>query len=706
MRQGWKNRFAGLPAARFRRMTAAGLALLGGCATAARAVQLELQAVAGSGTALEGHPESAAVDGLLEPGNGWSVQPSQTEVSVVFRFSRPCEAPLLLFDFAFLCPEPGTHFREIELNVTSDPEPGPGGRWMPLIPEVASAQPPVAMAAGAGVRLQRGEGPVRAVLLARIPFSGVTGFRLRIFPGSDAPGAVPALSHADNGIFRLTEVRVESADLPTSSMARGRQVYCSRAVAAGLPSRNLTDGFNGTWSRPEEDSSPAFFEMDLGRDTDLDHIVLRHPDPSGAPADISYAVEILPETGAVPGAPRWQGSVPGGGNRAVAVRESDGAGRFSGRRLRIHSTGAAGMCLSEIEVYPRPELQAADWMCDARLRHSDTTVSVAAGAEVLRFRIAPRAPLAAEALEFRWRIPGWTAGWQQALENGRAAIEPMPGPGDYRLEFQARHSDGIWAEGVTGLHLHLDAPWWRAPPGIAIVCGAALIGGMGLWWAVSHLGMRRRIARAQQRYALDQERIRIARDMHDDMGARLSSLALTAERARHLPPAAAGELLESVADGARSAVAALDGIVWSVDPGNDTSGHLADYLSDYAPGFLETAGIRCRMQISVSRPGAALALAARHALLMAAKEALTNAARHSGTETVLLGISDAGGILQITVADSGSGISGRAAASSRGLRNMEARMRECGGQCTVQTCAAGTTITLSVPCSGESPTQS
>jgi signal transduction histidine kinase len=131
-------------------------------------------------------------------------------------------------------------------------------------------------------------------------------------------------------------------------------------------------------------------------------------------------------------------------------------------------------------------------------------------------------------------------------------------------------------------------------------------------------------------------------------------------------------------------VAALDNIVWAVNPQHDTVGSLADYVCDYAPTYLQAAGIECRLDIQVALSGRPLGLTVRHSLLMAIKEALQNAVKHSQANTVHVGIHEQNGELEISIRDNGGGVPDqRVGVDQSGLNNMRQRLAELGGQCEI-----------------------
>jgi len=146
-----------------------------------------------------------------------------------------------------------------------------------------------------------------------------------------------------------------------------------------------------------------------------------------------------------------------------------------------------------------------------------------------------------------------------------------------------------------------------------------------------------------------------------------------------------GNPLERLAENARSAVAALDNIVWAVNPQHDTVGSLADYLCDYAPSYLQAADIECTLDIHVDAPHHPLGLTVRHGLLMSVKEALQNVVKHAGATSVRLGFREEQGKVEVSIVDNGRGLAEKPASviDHNGLDNMRRRLDELGGRCEI-----------------------
>jgi signal transduction histidine kinase len=198
--------------------------------------------------------------------------------------------------------------------------------------------------------------------------------------------------------------------------------------------------------------------------------------------------------------------------------------------------------------------------------------------------------------------------------------------------------------------------------------------------------------------------VRIARDLHDDLGAGLTQISLNTALVQNpaVTSEVAGGLLQEIDQRSRELVTALDEIVWAVNPKNDTVPSLARYLCQFAQQSLLPGGIVCRLEVALDLPDAPVGAEQRHNLFLAFKEALNNTLRHSGAREVRLEIVRDGRTLSVTLADNGRGFAlGPVVADSDGLVNMRARLAALGGSCVVTSePGRGTTVVLRLPLAG------
>jgi signal transduction histidine kinase/ligand-binding sensor domain-containing protein len=331
------------------------------------------------------------------------------------------------------------------------------------------------------------------------------------------------------------------------------------------------------------------------------------------------------------------------------------------------------------------------------------TVVVEAGHREVEFRFTGLSLSAPEAVRFRYRLQGLEEPWVDAGERRTAQYSYVP-PGEYRFEVMARNSDGIWNDQGSQLLLsvrpHLWETWWFRT--LALLTALALAA-----MAARHLttqALRRNMARLEQQRAIEADRTRIAKDIHDDLGAGLTQISLLSELLRTDQPKEAKAHVEQIGETAAELTRAMDEIVWAVNPSEDTLESLWDYIIHFAQEYLGTAGIACRLDAPEVIPPLPLRAEVRHNVFLAVKEALHNVVKHAGAREVRLFLAGAPSGFEIEVQDDGLGLGTaqasdpRRTSSGHGLRNIEERMASVGAASTVSPSpSGGVSVRLRVP---------
>ena len=209
--------------------------------------------------------------------------------------------------------------------------------------------------------------------------------------------------------------------------------------------------------------------------------------------------------------------------------------------------------------------------------------------------------------------------------------------------------------------------------------------------------------RLQRVHALDQERTRIARDLHDDLGAGLTEIAMLSDVARRHrdQPEVVNVHLERIFRSGCEMTQALDEIVWAINPSNDTLEKLISFACELAQGILVPAGIQCRLDVPTTVPGVDIDSRTRHQLCMAMKESLHNIVKHSHAREVQIRIILSGQMLDMMIADDGAGFDPadltNPTGNCDGLRNLRQRMADIHGTCEIQSASGqGTRVRLQV----------
>jgi ligand-binding sensor domain-containing protein/signal transduction histidine kinase len=322
------------------------------------------------------------------------------------------------------------------------------------------------------------------------------------------------------------------------------------------------------------------------------------------------------------------------------------------------------------------------------------------GLQQVQFEFTALSFVAPENVQFRYQLEGLDKNWVDAGTR-RTASYTHPPPGHYRFKVIACNNDGIWNKVGDTLAVTFEPYFWQTlwfklsvtSISFAFLCGVVV------------LVLRRRhrlvVERLEHQRALELERNRIARDLHDDLGVGLTEIGLLgdlADTSSELPPTTR-ERLQEITGRARTLAASLDEIVWAINPANDTSQSLVDYFFPYAQKLLGHAAIRCRLEVIEPLPAGNLNAEERHEFFHAYKEALNNIIRHSGASQVQVTMSAAEGNLLIRIADDGCGLDEVAGKGAHhGLVGMRERLLRLGGRCEITSSAEnGTTVTFIIP---------
>ncbi len=657
----------------------------------------------------------ATIDGREANPNGWSVAPQLDRTqAAIFRTAEPLEADLFAVTLSFFSGESYTSIAEFALSATMDERPSFDGNWEPVRIIQWSATS-VALERAGENRMRTAEVPEGSAgpdgenynLLARTPFRHVTAFRLEAFPVRRASGDTsPRMAWNAGGDFVLTEFRIEPAPGSTN-LALGAPVKTSHPVETYLTAAALTDGMPYSLVHPRDPNLGAafFYEIDLGKSHALDHIGLRQRNDTW---DIDRFSRVLvqlyegaPETGV---APLWKAMDRADGSHpdAAAVdvlHAGDGRGEFRGRFLRISSDSPVPKSpqLAEVEVYETRTPHLLSIRADDRELTGAQTVSIPAGTR--RLLLAMNIPQAGMPVDpvFRWRILGHHDEWQPARNLAFETQCPPTGP--FIFEAQAAHSDGVWDATKLKISLFVETPFIQTPGFRWLVASVALLAGVLL----TRYFLRRHIAALEAKSALADERTRIARDMHDEVGARLAQLAVLQDvfASEYPLPDEARESLRQLSITARQAVASLDEVVWTVDPQNDTLASTAEHLAQHATSYLAPVKITCRIVAPISWSPVEIRAQVRHELILAFKEALQNVVKHAHATEVTLTLRHDPQQFIVRLADNGCGLRQRPTGTGQdGLRNMAARIASAGGVCEISSPAeGGVVVEMRVPLS-------
>jgi len=299
--------------------------------------------------------------------------------------------------------------------------------------------------------------------------------------------------------------------------------------------------------------------------------------------------------------------------------------------------------------------------------------------------------------EFAYRLHGADSAWASAGNEDRITFNSLA-PGRYRFEARARTALGNWGA-TTSVSFNIRPPFWATWWFRSVL--AILLGAIG--WLVFRAALRERLRRQREQLGRErvmlEERIRIAHDLHDDLGSSLAMIAMEGELARMDEGADARDALKRVSDGAREVTDNMRRIVWALGSGQDTLGDLAAYIRASAAELMERSELALDAHMEIEAPGTALTADQRRHLLLIVKELLLNVVKHARARKATLRMVQRNGSLRLVVSDDGRGfVLNERMGAGTGTTSLQERVKALNGSFVLRsTPGTGTNAEITVP---------
>lgn len=268
-------------------------------------------------------------------------------------------------------------------------------------------------------------------------------------------------------------------------------------------------------------------------------------------------------------------------------------------------------------------------------------------------------------------------------------------PGKYVLHVKAVFPNGLYPEANAQYAFQVLAPWWQTWWFKALILATA--GGLIVLLVRGYF--RRKLERQrvllEKRQAVEKERSRIASDMHDDLGAGLSTIRFLSEKVRRNPAVTKNEI-EKIAGISVELVENMNEIIWAMNEENDTLEDLLFYTRSYAKEYCEENQLHCTVDFPEQIPPVFVSGELRRNVFLTVKESLHNIVKYARATEVGLSI-HVESELSVSIKDNGVGFSNHDNnTGGNGLRNMRRRIESIGGEFAVLN-GQGVTIKLQVP---------
>lgn len=291
--------------------------------------------------------------------------------------------------------------------------------------------------------------------------------------------------------------------------------------------------------------------------------------------------------------------------------------------------------------------------------------------------------------QYAYKLEGVDKDWNYSGSKHFAGYTDIK-PGSYIFLVKGANNDGRWNPEPLSLNVIISPPWW------------------GTWWfymlcililcSIFYIIYRVRIRQLLQLYKL---RSSIAKDLHDDVGSALSSIAILSRLAQEgkvqsgMQPA---EMYSRIGDTSKRMIDLMDDIVWSVNPDNDRFSNMLIRMREYAVEMLEPLDITIAFQVSEQIDELRIPMQMRKDYFLIFKEAVNNMAKYSAATKASIQLQKEGKYIHTTISDNGKGFDATKVTSGNGLLNMQSRASALNGHIEFNTSYAnGTRIKLTIP---------
>lgn len=277
--------------------------------------------------------------------------------------------------------------------------------------------------------------------------------------------------------------------------------------------------------------------------------------------------------------------------------------------------------------------------------------------------------------------------WHSGGPSHMAVYSLLP-PGNYTLEFRSENEEGI-SSPIGSFGFRIKSPYYETR-WFKLLLTLLILGTLILMY---RLHINRILAMVKLRN-------RVARDLHDDMGSTLSTINILSSMAKTklvTDPVKSSEYISKISDNSHRMMEAMDDIVWSIKPQNDSMEKVIARMREFANNVLETRDIDFSFEVENEVYMVKLPMDDRRDLFLIFKEAVNNLAKYSKCSSTSIHFSIHKNQLHMCVKDNGIGFDIEHADSGNGLSNMKKRAESMRGKLKITSDKGeGTEVVLDV----------
>ena len=295
----------------------------------------------------------------------------------------------------------------------------------------------------------------------------------------------------------------------------------------------------------------------------------------------------------------------------------------------------------------------------------------------------------ANKVKYRYMLEGFSNDWKNIGTNNSVLFTSLPS-GDYVFRVAASIDDTHWHESQETIKFSIQLPFWKTWWFISLV---TVVAGLSIYTLYKY--------QLNKKLEVERFRLRVSRDLHDDIGSTLSSINILCKSSMTNEMKNGDDsmiLLQKIQQRSQKTLDAMDDLVWSTKPGNDSLDSLIVRMREYAAEVLEAAGISFTIESPEALNNVKLNMQQRKNLYLIFKEAVNNLAKYSKTKKASIRFEQQKKYLRMVIIDEGTGFTITSIKKGNGLDNMQSRAAEMNAQLEIRSSEnKGTTISLDMP---------
>jgi signal transduction histidine kinase len=317
----------------------------------------------------------------------------------------------------------------------------------------------------------------------------------------------------------------------------------------------------------------------------------------------------------------------------------------------------------------------------AKLKEGVKTIDLPSNQNTIRFHFAIADFINPTDNQLFYKLSGWDNDFTET-KTGSVTYNKLP-PGKYIFKVQGVNHNGVRNDKGDSVLVVIHPPFWATWWFITIVSVVSLVAFILMIRYISQRNLKEKLLRLEKEQAVEKERNRISRDMHDDLGSGLTKIAIMSEVAKKQisEQEKAREQLENISQSSRELIDSLQDIIWILNPRNDTLESLAAYIREYALKFFEPFSVEVQFSYPETFGDIKLSEETRRNIFLVVKESFNNIAKHAWCNMVIVLLKTSHNGVYLKIRDDGKGFNTAAARQfGNGLQNMRNRLEQVGGR--------------------------